>query len=86
MGWLVGPPKGPQGAPEAGTCPLEGRVVYWRLWLQGPGSPGASACVLVCGARWWALWWTGLCPGVAVRSGGLKAAYLVVGGAATLPG
>ena len=35
--------------------------------------------------RSWALWWTGLGPGAAVGSRGLKEAHLLVGGALSLP-
>ena len=55
-------------------------------WLQSTGGPGASVGALVYEAMSWAPWWTGLGPKVAVGSGGLKAADLLMGGAVSPPG
>lgn len=47
--------------------------------------PGTSACELVYGAKSWVLLWVGLCPGEAVGSRILKAAYLQVGWSVSMP-
>ena len=61
------------------VCPLVHGARSRGLWLQGSGGPKSSVCAW-CVGRSWALWWAGLCPGVAVVSGGLKEACLLVGG------
>ena len=60
--------------------------------LVGRAGSHVSACRVlslvpvywVSGARSWVLWWTGLCPGATVGLGGLKAAWLPMGGAVSL--
>lgn len=54
---------------RAGACPLVGEAVSPGLWLQ---DPGALACWYVG---------SGQCPGVALGSGTLKEACLMMGGA-----
>ena len=72
--WRVG--LGPRDY-GAGACPL----------VPGAGSWGlrSSACTLVYGARSWALWCAGPCPGVAMGSGVLKAACLLMSRAVSFP-
>ena len=69
-------------------------LVYWctsgQSWIPGflaaePWGSQGYASALMCGEMSWALWWTGLCPGVAVGSGGLKTAHVLVGVAVSLP-
>lgn len=61
---------------------MVGLTYWWLDWvlhgkMQGRNCPGAGACILVCEARSWALWWAGLCLGMALGLGDLKADYLV---------
>jgi len=59
---------------RADVCPLVGEL-----------SPAVSTCTLVYGAESWVLWYIEPCLKVAVGSGSLKAASLVVDGAMSLP-
>ena len=74
------------GWPRASAGHLVGEAGFQILWLQGPGCPVASDGTLVCVAGSWVLLWKGMCAGVAVASGDLKAALLLVGGAVSLHG